>query len=1096
MRRLVSFTTALVCLASTAHAQFSGGTPGASPSYVASSIASETTRAQTQESLLLPKAATIAGLTVGNNPSAAALAAQVAPQLPMASTSAPGLFQFPGGTTNFIRADGTAAAPPGGVPVSTSVAGLVPALPNTGTKFFRDDGTYATPPGSAQFTSSAPGVVPAYGAAASTSVLSAAGTWVSQAGGGNVSTDTAGTIGAQAVRSTNGMVALTLQQRASMTLTPLEFGAQGNGSTNTIGTTYGSNLLAVCGYTTPNTSLHPFQYLCTDPQMGLEFSLPTSAAQSGTGTTLIFISPNTSGGFGWNAHYALFDDPGYQYAVLTPSMVVSGPGIPANTTLVSVPQIPQRTQRAVPANATDWTPNTSVASGRTMMFNYGLWQATAAGTTGAGNPYSAGAGGSTPTNTLPATVTVSPCTYGNASTYNNFHPGGNDPGVWVASYAGTTCNGVDGSVSWTLLGPIGYAPVDLGTVVLSQATTTAVPAASAISFAVGSSTIQGLTQDTLGWMGALSNGAHASPGGCSGVDIDMRAGDYAINYPLFNEAEYGNIHCTTPSISITARGAQTARLTAYFDPGFGHCVLSESSVYNVSPITGTRYSGFDISGTVVSQSGGFWGVDSANTGRGMGLCVGESAVLDHIEAQGFYAGVGIVDDHQSFNNVNIHDNEYGVLFRPYSPVLGNQSFRDSGLAGNVMAGIGIAASNQFDAGQMSNVHTGFGTYGFYALPAPPNVTSNGSGVLSNLTLRDVWIEDLFQWIDGGNRGVGKDTFSGGGYDDFGRADKLPSNYQGGTIPVVGLITAADFSDNTLIGTSWSNFGVLSTASSSNILGVINLTAYGNNGTCARNKLDDVGLITLGTSTQLAMACNHGAGTNGGTDSNTFNTAVGSGVFKLSNNNNGYVAQNYPVWEWGQYAQLYQDGQPFGGIAAAPQPTVNNWSVPVYTQANFIYPVPKANINIDIPNGASVYPTSAMGSGATASAGVGGSVDQDGAIGVSINDCSAGLTVCGISLNPLASAGNGSYAANLTASGQTLGAKMNTLTTVASGASVILPPNVPIGAKGCVRINNYGANALTLGVPSGWTLSNGASAATTIGVNSGAQHCRNGPASYD
>ncbi|MBP5596720.1 MAG: hypothetical protein J6Y02_15140 [Pseudobutyrivibrio sp.] len=69
----------------------------------------------------------------------------------VSTTSAAGLCpKLGGGTTNFLRADGTWAAPAqSAIPVvSKTAAGLAPQLPNetTTTKYLRQDGTWVTPP--------------------------------------------------------------------------------------------------------------------------------------------------------------------------------------------------------------------------------------------------------------------------------------------------------------------------------------------------------------------------------------------------------------------------------------------------------------------------------------------------------------------------------------------------------------------------------------------------------------------------------------------------------------------------------------------------------------------------------------------------------------------------------------------------------------------------------------------------------------------------------------------------------------------------------------------------------------------------------------
>ena len=896
--------------------------------------------------------------------------------------------------------------------------------------------------------------------------------------------DAAGTASGQMVVSTHGMP-LTLQQRASMTLNPIEFGATGNGSATAIGNTYGASLAAACGYAAPGSTVHPWQYLCSDDQMGLTFTLALPAAQPAAGATVSLVSPQTAAGaVGWAGYQALFEDATHQYAVLSPGMSVTGPGVPANTTLVAVPQVPYRTQRAIPG-ATDWAPTATVANGALEMFNFGLWQATqgGSGTTSAGTVYPVNAPATTiavATN-APSAVVVAPCTFGSAASYNAFNPGGNYPGVWQQGYAGTVCT--DGTVQWTLLAPVGYNPVNLGTIVLSNPTTSALPAGTALKFTISNAIWQGLAQDTLGWLGALSNATHASPGGCSGADIDVRGGDYQINYWLFNEANYTNTNCTSPSLSIGARGASTARLTAVFDPGANRCLFAEASVTSNAPQTGTRYHDMSFAGTVVTNvKPAIWGVDNANSGLGNGLCVGESASIDHIEAQGFRGGIGLLDDHQTIHDSTLQNNSYSLLLRNLTPIMGNLGIKDSGLNGSVSS-IGVEAGNQLDSATLDNVHTGFSPYGILVLPPPPTMTATGAGGVTASTFKNVWIEDVGQsWIDALNRGVSSDTFTGGGYADIGRTDRMVSNGQGGTMPVLGVVVAGDFTGNVLVNTQWRSFATLTTASSSNLLGIINVMSNGGPGTCGANKIDDYALIFNATATQMAFLCRGGAGANN--SGNSFATPLGNGVFRWSSCNNGQVQAGYPVMDFEQYAPLYRDGKAFGGLAAAPQPCSNGYLVPVTTSGSVLYPVPNADPTIAISDGQAVFPTSSVGSGAPTSVGIEGGLDQDGAIGVSVNGCPAGTTLCAITLNPLAM--TGATGASTMAAGAGNPAITSRTVDVTSGAGgVSVTHQVPVGKA--ATICNDTAAAISVTLPSGDTFQGGGSIAS-IPNNNGLGVC--------
>lgn len=113
------------------------------------------------------------------------------------SSTRPGLVaQSGGGTSNYLRADGTWATPPNTTyGVFTSVAnGLAPASGGGTSNYLRADGTWATPPNTTYgvFTSGANGLAPASGGG-TTNFLRADGTWAAPPAGGGGPSVTADT---------------------------------------------------------------------------------------------------------------------------------------------------------------------------------------------------------------------------------------------------------------------------------------------------------------------------------------------------------------------------------------------------------------------------------------------------------------------------------------------------------------------------------------------------------------------------------------------------------------------------------------------------------------------------------------------------------------------------------------------------------------------------------------------------------------------------------------------------------------------------------------------------------------------------------------
>ena len=864
------------------------------------------------------------------------------------------------------------------------------------------------------FTSTAPGVVPPPGSGPN-QVLGQSG-WTTMTGGGNVSTDAAGTITGQLVRATGGPVSRSLGARASDVFNARDYGASGSGAATAIGTSYGSTLAALASYTVPGGGT-PFSW-ATNPAFGLTFTMTTSAAQSGSGGSLTFSDQLISHqGLPFQATVAAWQDPSNGNFLLRPGMLVSGPCIGSGTTLQGWATTTVRQGELLPG-ATDWASGASYAANAVAFANGNFYIATTGGVSG-------NTGGPT----------------------------------------GTGSNVPDGAAVWKYFAPGESTQLPNGVITLSQATTSACPAGSPITFTIAPSQLQALTTDWLGIQTAMAL-AWAQP---TGAKVYIPAGVYEINHPLMNAGGMTNTAIQNLNIEISGDGFALTQINFFTDIGQDECAIGESNrgLASGSEVSSeSAYRDFRLSGPASGPI--VYGVSPAKMD---GLCVGADARIYRLEVGGFHAGVTLVKDHQEIHGLVSSNNGYGLYFAPYSETMGNQLIEDGGLAGNFIASVGISSTDQLDSSTLKNVHTGFGPYGFYAVPSTPNVQVTNGGMVSNSTLFDVWTEAVGEgWMygTGGNASVGGNTLINTGGIGIGYTAQI-SNGLGGVVPAVALINVNSFDSNTMIGTTMGPYSRVSQAI---------IMATGNGG-CTNNVwINDPQFVLGASATQSSSAvtplyCPYGAGAGG----NTFQLGAGSGVFRLSGNPGGAMAGNTPVQDGfspygtGTLASPYTDGNPFLGITAAPS-YYGNW-VAVWQVNEGLSALPIAMPSQNIRPGQPIFATTG---------GVEGGMDQTGAIGVSLNGCQGGNSGgCLFSLNPAAHAGAHGAATGLSAAGSNqagayqLTSTLSQFSNVASGSGAILG-SVPVG--GAETVCNDGANALNVYAPVGDTIGTASTAAAT------------------
>ena len=862
------------------------------------------------------------------------------------------------------------------------------------------------------FTSSAAGLGPAPGSGAN-QVLGQSG-WTAMTGGGNVSTDSAGTITGQLVRANGAQVSRTLGARATDQFNVRDFGAAGTGQATAIGTTYGSTLAALASYTVPGGAT-PFAW-ATNPAFGLTFTMTTSAAQSAAGAALTFGEPLISHeGLPFQATVAAWQDPSNANFLLQPGMLVSGACIASGTTVQGWTTTAVRQGELLPGS-TDWAAGATYAANATVAANGNFYQATTGGTSGnAGGP------------------------------------------------SGTGSNIADGSAVWKFLSYGESTRLPNGTVTLSQATSSACASGAAITFTIAPAQLQALTTDWLGIQSAMAQ-AWALP---TGARVYIPAGSYEINHPLMNAGGMTNGNTQTLNIEIIGDGFALTQINVTADAGQDECAIGESNrgLASGNEVSSeSAYRNFRLNGPA---PGPFqYGVSPAKMD---GLCVGADARIYEVETGGFRAGVTLVKDHQELHGLVSSGNGYGLLFAPYSETMGNQLIEDGGLAGNFIASVGITSTDQLDSATMKNVHTGFSPYGFYALPSTPNVSVTNGGMVSNSTLFDVWTEAVGEgWMygAGGHAAVGGTLLINTGGQAIGYGAQIP-NGTGGVVQPAALINVYSFDSNTMVGTTMGPYSHVTQA-------IILASGYGG---CTNNLwINDPAFVLGASATQNSSAvtplyCPYGAGAGG----NSFQLGSASGVFRMSGNPAGPMAANVPVQDGyspygsGALAAPYTDGNPFLGVTAAAS-YYGNW-VGIYHTNEGLSGLPLAMPSQNIHPGQPIFVTSGGVEGGMDQAGAIGN-SLNGCSGGNSSNCyftlnpAAHAGAHGASTGLTASGTNQSTAYQVTSA-------LSQFSTVASGAGAILGI-IPVGSSETVC--NDGAAALNVYAPVGDTIGTAATTA--------------------
>ena len=584
--------------------------------------------------------------------------------------------------------------------------------------------------------------------------------------------------------------------------------------------------------------------------------------------------------------------------------------------------------------------------------------------------------------------------------------------------AGTTVTAVNRSA-----GAAGY-----GTVTTSAPSTTACPPGTLINFTIAPAQLRALTIDWLGIQGAM---AAAWLNSRSGGSIYMPAGNYMLNHSLINAGGVTDSTIETPNLDIHGDGVAVTRLQFIGDLGPDMCGLIEATRGTGSTSMST-YHNFRMMGPWPSTR-----IEGLAPNQMDGLCLGAAAKASEIYVNGMRAGVNGVKDHWSLRDVVLSNNGYGIYFAPYSSTIGNQSIEDSSLVGNTIASIAVSTTNQIDSSILSNLHTGFSPYGLYYESNTSN-TIRQLNFLSNSTLINIYIEAVGNgWIYGSEAtgSAVNNTFIGGSYSDVGKwTEYALSNGSGGVISAPAVIYLNSFDNNTMVNTTWSDYGNVTDA------------IVESSSDCAGNLwINDRTFVFNANGVVQPLKC---ANSESG---NKFLTAEASGMFQYVT---AAVTAGVPLSDNGvSHVSRYVDGQTFAGIAATP--AAANAVVGVISSGGDLQSVPKAYPGQAIKLGQPIFVTSG---------GVAGGIDATGAIGTAWWGSPSGTKTIQLDLDSGMKGGAAGAEINLSATGtsQATAFPLNSRTDefnnvpLASGVSLAV---IPIGSA--IVIYNDAANALTV-----------------------------------
>jgi hypothetical protein len=87
------------------------------------------------------------------------------------------------------------------------------------------------------------------------------------------------------------------------------------------------------------------------------------------------------------------------------------------------------------------------------------------------------------------------------------------------------------------------------------------------------------------------------------------------------------------------------------------------------------------------------------------------SIVDNVNIQGFFAGVAVIGDHNTFNCLFSAGNYYGVEYPDNALTYGNNSFYSCNLTANKLASLHVSGGNQIVGDYFTQIHMGWGPVG-------------------------------------------------------------------------------------------------------------------------------------------------------------------------------------------------------------------------------------------------------------------------------------------------------------------------------------------------------------------------------------------------
>jgi hypothetical protein len=265
-------------------------------------------------------------------------------------------------------------------------------------------------------------------------------------------------------------------------------------------------------------------------------------------------------------------------------------------------------------------------------------------------------------------------------------------------------------------------------VVLEHPSTAACILGTAITFTVSAEQVQALEADWLGLQAAIA-AAHELP---TGGAVHIAHGTYVVNRPLVNPGATVDQYSLGHQVDEYGDGVGQTRIVFARDLGPGACGLGEAD-RGIGSNTRARIRDLRLIGPGVAGA-----VEPAMDG----FCIGAKELIRRVRADGFHAGVNVLEDHWEIQDSEFAGNFYGIYLAPGGDTFGNGVLRDVFPVGNRMASIAIASSNVLDFATLQNVHLGFGPYGFYREARPAAGGRMLDGFITDSLLENVWGESI------------------------------------------------------------------------------------------------------------------------------------------------------------------------------------------------------------------------------------------------------------------------------------------------------------------------------------------------------------------